>query len=141
MKARKKMSGNNANVGIILLVDDIEKMVSFYKDIMGFETDWDGGLWAEFKTKSGPLSLAMYDRRNFAKAVGETYYPSKGINLTMEIGIWLPKFSDVDKEYERLTALGIKSFSGEPVTFPFGIRSFYIADPEGNLLEIGSSGQ
>ncbi len=65
----------------------------------------------------------------------------KEINLTMEIGIWLPKFSDVDKEYERLTALGIKSFSGEPVTFPFGIRSFYIADPEGNLLEIGSSGQ
>jgi lactoylglutathione lyase len=135
------MNGMNVNVGVILLVDHIEKMVSFYKDIMEFDTDWDGGLWAEFKTKSGPLSLAMYDRRNFAKAVGETYYPSKGINLTMEIGIWLPKFSDVDKEYERLTALGIKSFSGEPVTFPFGIRSFYIADPEGNLLEIGSSGQ
>ena len=135
------MNGMNVNEGVTLLVDHIEKMVSFYKDIMEFDTDWDGGLWAEFKTKSGPLSLAMYDRRNFAKAVGETYYPSKGINLTMEIGIWLPKFSDVDKEYERLTALGIKSFSGEPVTFPFGIRSFYIADPEGNLLEIGSSGQ
>ena len=134
------MNGMNVNVGVILLVDHIEKMVSFYKDIMEFDTDWDGGLWAEFKTKSGPLSLAMYDRRNFAKAVGETYYPSKGINLTMEIGIWLPKFSDVDKEYERLTALGIKSFSGEPVTYPFGIRNFYVVDPEGNLLEIGSWG-
>ena len=116
------MNGMNVNVGVILLVDHIEKMVSFYKDIMEFDTDWDGGLWAEFKTKSGPLSLAMYDRRNFAKAVGETYYPSKGINLTMEIGIWLPKFSDVDKEYERLTALGIKSFSGEPVTFPLAFE-------------------
>jgi len=59
----------------------------------------------------------------------------------MEIGIWLPKFSDVDIEYERLMALGIKSLTGKPVTFPFGIRNFYIADPEGNLLEIGSSGQ
>jgi catechol 2,3-dioxygenase-like lactoylglutathione lyase family enzyme len=135
------MNGMNVNVGVILFVEDIEKMVSFYKNIMGFDTDWDGGLWAEFKTKSGPLSLAMYDRKNFAKAVGECYYPSKGINLTMEIGIWLPKFSDVDIEYERLMELGIKSFTGKPETFPFGIRDFYIADPEGNLLEIGSRGQ
>jgi len=132
------MNGLNVNVGVILFVEDIEKMVSFYKNIMEFDTDWDGGLWAEFKTKSGPLSLAMYDRKNFAKAVGESYYPPKGINLTMEIGIWLPKFSDVDIEYERLMALGIKSFTGKPKTFPFGIRNFYIADPEGNLLEIGS---
>lgn len=135
------MNGMNVNVGVILFVEDIEKMVSFYKNIMEFDTDWDGGLWAEFKTKSGPLSLAMYDRKNFAKAVGESYYPPKGINLTMEIGIWLPKFSDVDIEYERLIALGIKSFTGKPETFPFGIRTFYIADPEGNLLEIGSRGQ
>ncbi len=135
------MDGMNVNVGVILLVEDIEKMVSFYKNIMEFDTDWDGGLWAEFKTKSGPLSFAMYDRKNFAKAVGESYSPTKGINLTMEIGIWLPKFSDVDKEYERLMALGIKSFTGKPETFPFGIRNFYIVDPEGNLLEIGSRGQ
>lgn len=135
------MNGMNVNVGVILFVEDIEKMVSFYKNILEFDTDWDGGLWAEFKTKSGPLSLAMYDRKNFAKAVGESYSPPKGINLTMEIGIWLPKFSDVDIEYERLMALGIKSFTGKPETFPFGIRNFYIADPEGNLLEIGSRGQ
>jgi len=135
------MNGMNVNVGVILFVEDIEKMVSFYKNIMEFDTDWDGGLWAEFKTKSGPLSLAMYDRKNFAEAVGESYSPPKGINLTMEIGIWLPKFSDVDIEYERLMALGIKSFTGKPETFPFGIRNFYIADPEGNLLEIGSRGQ
>lgn len=135
------MNGMNVNVGVILFVEDIEKMVSFYKNIMEFDTDWDGGLWAECKTKSGPLSLAMYDRKNFAKAVGESYYPQKGINLTMEIGIWLPQFSDVDIEYDRLMALGIKSFTGKPETFPFGIRNFYIADPEGNLLEIGSRGQ
>ena len=29
---------------------------------------------------------------------------------------------------------------GEPATFPFGIRNFYVAYPEGNLLEIGSRG-
>jgi len=27
------------------------------------------------------------------------------------------------------------------VTYPFGIRNFYVADPEGNLLEIGSTNE
>ncbi|PNT90271.1 VOC family protein [Clostridium thermosuccinogenes] len=135
------MNGLDVRVGVILFAEDMGKMVSFYKNIMGFDTDWDGGPWAEFKTKSGPLSFAMYDRKSFVQAVGEPYCPPRGINLTMEIGIWLPKYSDVDREYERLTALGIKSFSGEPVTYPFGIRNFYVVDPEGNLLEIGNWGQ
>lgn len=135
------MNGMNVRTGVILFVEDIGKMVSFYKNIMEFDTDWDGGSWAEFKTKSGPLSFAMYDRKKFAEAAGVSSYPAKGINLTMEIGIWLPEFSDVDREYERLTALGIQSFSGKPETFPFGIRNFYITDPEGNLLEIGSQQQ
>jgi len=39
------MNGMNVNVGIILLVEDIEKMVSFYKNIMEFDTDWDGRLF------------------------------------------------------------------------------------------------
>ena len=26
-----------------------------------------------------------------------------------------------------------------PLAYPFGIRNFYVADPEGNLLEIGST--
>lgn len=135
------MNGMNVNVGVCLYVEDVEKMVSFYRDIIGFETDWDGGSFAEFKTNSGYLSFFIYSRKDFARAVGETYYPPKGINLTMEIAFWLPKFSDVDREYKRLAALGVKSFTGEPVTFPFGIRNFYIADPEGNLLEIGSTRQ
>ena len=135
------MNSANVSVGVCLLVEDIEKMVRFYRDIMEFETEWDGGLFAEFKTKSGPLSLFMYDRKNFASAIGESYYPPKGINLTMEIALWLPRFSDVDTEYARLMACGITSVTGNPETFPFGIRNFYIADPEGNLLEIGSSGK
>lgn len=67
-----------------------------YKDIMELETDWDGGSWAEFATRSGPLAFAMYDRKRFAEAVGESYSPPKGINLTMEVGFWLPNHADVD---------------------------------------------
>ena len=44
----------------------------------------------------------------------------------------------VDAEYARLTALGVASLTGEPVTRPWGQRNFFFVDPEGNYIEIGS---
>lgn len=68
----------------------------------------------------------------------EKYTPPVGINQTFEIALWLPAFSDVDKEYERLSGLNVQFPCGAPVTYDFGIRNFCVADPEGNLLGIGS---
>ena len=135
------MNGQNARVGTGLLVGDIDSMVRFYKDTLGFHTVWDGGNFAELETASGALSLFMYSRKEFVKAIGEDYVPPKGINQTFEIALWLPSFSDVDAEYERLSKQGVRFPTGAPITYPFGIRNFYVADPEGNLLEIGSTNE
>ena len=63
-------------------------------------------------------------------------YP-KGLNGTMEIAFNLNKYEDVDREYKRLMDLNVKSVF-PPTTMPWGQRTCYVADPEGNLLEIGS---
>ena len=80
----------------------------------------------------------MDDRKMFDETMKLEYQPPRGINQTFEIGIWLPTFADVDAEYESLKKKGVAVPADGPITFPFGIRNFYIADPEGNLLEIGS---
>lgn len=133
------MLGKNAKIGVGLLVENMEKMVPFYRDILGFQAQWDGGSFASFETASGELSLFMYSRKEFVKAINEEYLSPKGINQTYEIAMWLSTYADVDAEYERLTKLDVKFPTGEPITYPFGIRNFYVADPEGNLLEIGST--
>ena len=132
------MNGKETRVGSCLLVGDMDVMARFYRDTLGLETDWDGGDFAEFFTASGKLALFMYSRKAFVQAINESYQPPKGINQTYEIALWLPKYTDVDAEYERLSKENIRFPAGAPITYPFGIRNFYAADPERNLLEIGS---
>ena len=57
------MNEKNTKVGVCLLTGDIQNMVRFYRDTMGFHPQWDGENFAEFETASGALSLFMYDRK------------------------------------------------------------------------------
>lgn len=132
------MDGRKLRTGTGLLAGDMQVMAPFYRDVLGLETDWDGGDFAEFRTASGYLALFMYSRKQFAEAFAWEYEPPRGINQSFEIGLWLPSYADVDAEFARLKELGANLQSEAPITFPFGIRNFYVADPEGNLLEIGS---
>lgn len=92
------MNGKNVRTGVCILAEDMTKMVEFYRDILGFETNWDGGAFAEFVTASGRLSFFMYSREEFVKAMNEEYKPPYGINQTFEIGMWLPTYTDVDSD-------------------------------------------
>lgn len=121
-----------------LFVRNMDEMVAFYRDVMGLEIDWDGGAYAEFKHEG--IRFMMYGRRDFEQLMNQELTYPKGINGSFEFAIDYPLFSDVDKEFARLVELGAK-----PIYYPkdeaWGMRSSYIADPDGNLIEIGSWGK
>ena len=61
----------------------------------------------------------------------------KGLNGHTEIALYVDTFEEVDAEYEKAISKGATSVLA-PETEPWGQRTCYIADPEGNLIEIGS---
>lgn len=121
---------------IALFTTNNREVVDFYCNIFGFETDWDGEE-PNVEMRLGGMRLLLFPRKDFERMISQRLsYPS-GINGTMEISFDVPTFADVDKEYSRAVSMGAKSVF-EPTTEPWGQRTCYVADPEGNLIEISS---
>ncbi|MBP3371311.1 MAG: VOC family protein [Clostridia bacterium] len=122
--------------GFGLLVDDMPTMIRFYRDVLGFEILESEDTKNVYLVKDGTLFL-LYGRKDFEKMTSRTYEYVKGLNGHFEIAMYVDTFEEVDAQYERILANGGQSVL-EPTTEPWGQRTCYIADPEGNLVEIGS---
>lgn len=122
--------------GFGLFVDDMLTMVRFYRDVLGFEITEGEDAVNVYLIKDGTLFM-LYERKNFEKMTSRNYEYLRGLNGHFEIALYVDTFEEVDKEYTRIIAQGGRSVL-EPTTEPWGQRTCYIADPEGNLVEIGS---
>lgn len=122
--------------GFGLFVEDMPTMVRFYRDVLGFKIAEGETAVNVYLIKDGTLFM-LYERKNFEKMTNRKYEYLKGLNGHFEIALYVDTYEDVDKEYARIIAQGGRSVL-EPTTEPWGQRTCYIADPEGNLIEIGS---
>lgn len=122
--------------GFGLLVNDMAAMVRFYRDVLGFEIAEGEDAVNVYLIKDGTLFM-LYERKNFETMTSRKYEYVKGLNGHFEIALYVDTFAEVDSEYARITAMGAQGVM-EPTTEPWGQRTCYIADPEGNLIEIGS---
>ena len=122
--------------GIGIFVKDMKTMVEFYQNILGFEIEWDGEAPNVMLEKDGTLFM-FYGRNDFEKMTNRRFSFASGINGHYEIALSVPTFSDVDIVYADIISKGAESVM-QPTTEPWGQRTCYIADPEGNLIEIGS---
>lgn len=121
-----------------LFVNNMENMVRFYRDVMGMQTGWNGEANAELA--SGEMRLIMFGRKDFEAMTAQQYTYPAGKNGTLELSFDLPHFEDVDKEYARVVKAGAEEIL-PPTDEPWGQRTSYVTDPEGNLIEISSFNQ
>lgn len=122
--------------GVGLFVNDMAAMVRFYRDVLDFEIKEGENAVNVYLIKNGTLFM-LYERKNFEKMTNRKYEYLKGLNGHFEIALYVDTFEEVDAEYSKAIGKGAQSVL-EPTTEPWGQRTCYIADPKGNLIEIGS---
>lgn len=124
--------------GFGIMVEDMAVMVEFYRRALGFEIDWDGKEPNVYLVKDGTVFM-FYGRGSLEAMLHMKLGFAAGINGHFETAVSVPSFSDVDAAFANAVAMGGKPVLA-PEDEPWGQRVSYVADPEGNLVEIASFG-
>lgn len=109
-----------------LITNDVRGMSDFYAHVLRLEPVKTGDNYVEFRTGAGTLAL-------FAADAQEKYIPGSATAAQNQSSILEFRVSDPDREYARLHDF-VKWVKG-PTTQPWGTRSIYFRDPDGNLVD------
>lgn len=111
----------------VIFVRDMDAMRGFYGDVLGFAFARQlSENWVEYKVGSNTLALSRPRR------LADEPTPKGGAALQLAFRV-PPHY--VDLCAEELTKTGIALLS-PPTDQPFGHRTLFFRDPDGNLLEI-----
>lgn len=108
---------------VALFVSDLAKAEAFYCGVLGYQVEWRPDPDNLYLTMNRQDNLALHKG---SKALGETRLD--------HFGIVLRKAADVDAWHAHLKANAARIMK-EPKTHRDGARSFYAADPDGNVLQ------
>jgi catechol 2,3-dioxygenase-like lactoylglutathione lyase family enzyme len=120
-------STSPALINTCLITTDVDRLSVFYAQVLQLEPHRSGKDYVEFHTSTAVLALFSADAQ-------EKYIPASAIAGQNRSAILEFRVGDVDKEYVRLHAL-VKNWVKGPTTQPWGTRSIYFRDPDGNLVD------
>ncbi len=118
---------------IILYVEKFEECLRFYKDTLQLPIKAEHGTYIEFNT--GSTILAMNTREDVKELTGLPLTEGELQSSHFELGFVV---ENVQETIEQFREQGIKVLV-EPIVKPWGQTIAYIADPDGNYIEICSS--
>ena len=117
-----------------LLVSDFPATFRFYREVVGLPTTSSpdaSGPYAEFEL-GGDKYLGLFDRALMLEAVGQ---PADLPRAADDQALLCISVDDVDAEAQRLQGLGVELAAPPADHEPWGMRTVYVRDPEGNLVE------
>ena|SRR2546421_4323570 len=117
-----------------LFVRDLARCTAFYRDTLGLEVQESTPDTVSFQMEN--VYFFLLEASAAAHMISEEALELKiggGSRVLLAAGV-----EDVDAAYEALKAKGV-TFLRPPTNQPWGLRTAYFADPEGNLWEINQS--
>jgi predicted enzyme related to lactoylglutathione lyase len=124
---RAQDSAKPVLVNTCLITRSVEQLVEFYEPVLQIKARRSGKDYAEFPTSGGVLAI-------FAAEAQEKYIPGSAESGNNKSVIVEFRVADVDQEYRRLQGL-VSMWVKPPTTQPWGTRSIYFRDPDGNLVD------
>ncbi|MDQ4108673.1 MAG: VOC family protein, partial [Actinomycetota bacterium] len=113
-----------------LLVDDVERAVGFYRDVLGFKVGLEAGeeVYVELKTDGAIVSFYRRDMMNGVVGAPPPGTGARNIVLCFNV-------DDVDATYEQWKAAGADFITEPHDQEAWYLRVAHLADTEGNLIE------
>jgi catechol 2,3-dioxygenase-like lactoylglutathione lyase family enzyme len=112
--------------GICLITKSVPTLVRFYSTLFACEAVGDD-IHAEFCF--GGLNLAIFSIAGMEEMAPGSMKDAGYGSFTIGFAV-----DNVDAEYARLKALGVE-FVKPPQTHPWGARSLWFRDPDGNIID------
>ncbi|MBN2335677.1 VOC family protein [Candidatus Bathyarchaeota archaeon] len=123
-------------IGLVtVLTDDVDPMKAFYRDVLGFEVIEDLGRYVEFSNTG--TRFAICTREVMHTHTGHPSYAEQRRGQSFELAFPAGTPDEVDEHYVELLRRGAESVK-PPETMPWGRRTAFIADPDGNIHELFS---
>jgi lactoylglutathione lyase len=115
----------------VLFVKDMAKCKTFYRDTLGLEVTEDDP--EHVAVHMDNVYFLLLEVSAAAHMISEEELDLKITDVPR--GLLAAGVEDLDAVYEALKAKGV-TFLRPPTDQPWGLRTAYFADPEGNLWEI-----
>lgn len=115
---------------VILIVDDLDRSLRFYENVLGLPLRHRAEEYAQFDT--GTTRFGLYTRTAMSDTLGMRVQSPSRDSPGFEIGF---KVDDVDATYDELVTRGATPLV-EPTDRPWGQRTAYVCDPDGHLIEL-----
>jgi catechol 2,3-dioxygenase-like lactoylglutathione lyase family enzyme len=118
---------------ITILTDDTPRLAAFYRDVMGFQVKQDLGGYVEFESTGVRFSVCTH--QIMAEATGHASFGEARAGQAFELAFPCETHQDVDESYARVMAGGAAPVHA-PANMPWGQRTAFFADPDGNIHEL-----
>jgi catechol 2,3-dioxygenase-like lactoylglutathione lyase family enzyme len=117
-------------VGICLITNNVPVLADFYAKVLGVKAEGDD-VHVGLDTEGAGMSIFSAEGMDNMAPLSMQGAGHGSFTTMFEV-------EDVDEEYERLKALNVE-FVMLPTTHPWGARSFWFRDPDGNIVDFFSN--
>lgn len=118
---------------ITILTDDVPSLLQFYRDVLGFQVENDLGEYVEFENAG--VRFAVCARSTMEQATGHPTFNEPRGGQSFELAFPLDTPEELDQAYAEVVAKGAAPIQA-PANMPWGQRTAFFADPEGNIHEL-----